>query len=572
MTMFTTHDGAVAQRFLLHIQQRKQNAAVLRSDSNVHFVVDRACATSLVVRYLVCAWGILSMSVQSVISIIAAVLCLAVCVPAIIFAQLQKPQRVEKRSNAPQLSTPHQTQGVRTQYDLSPGHKVVFNETIFRPGSTYIEPEGRDNLFFLAQYIRALPNLKVEVSGHSDNQGNQAQNLQLSYARAEVVREYLIMLGIEPERIVARGYGDMQPIASNATEQGRAQNRRVEITGLTGTTGRTLTTPKGDAVEPDGYFTLVHSNVQTITPWEFAWKQARVKQPVYELQRVQTSDDAHARITFRDQTTVNVLPNSQLIVYRATDQQLNEAKLRANIGLVKGGLWAKLKDPTLLDGDGKEPIVVRTETSEIRLEQAARISSDNEGRSLISVHQGNARVASLMDNELGAAAFVAENYGTRVAAGQEPEKPRLLPPPPELVAPVDSVIAFHGSSMPDIRFAWNTSSQAVKTRFEIIRAESNHVVRSTLLPASEISTELSPGTYTIVLSAIDSVGLESKPCTKTVVVIQLPTPPFRWLEFAMLVCGVGLLWYGRMFHFPPAQYGAWFILIGALALFAFRSV
>lgn len=73
------------------------------------------------------------------------------------------------------------------------------------------------------------PNSQIVVEGHADSQGDDQHNLELSQARAEAVREYLIERGIAADRIVAKGYGETRPIADNSSPEGRANNRRVEI-------------------------------------------------------------------------------------------------------------------------------------------------------------------------------------------------------------------------------------------------------------------------------------------------------------------------------------------------------
>jgi outer membrane protein OmpA-like peptidoglycan-associated protein len=67
------------------------------------------------------------------------------------------------------------------------------------------------------------------VAGHTDSRGPRSRNITLSLQRAEAVRAYLVMKGVPAERIVARGYGPDQPVASNAELAGRAMNRRVEL-------------------------------------------------------------------------------------------------------------------------------------------------------------------------------------------------------------------------------------------------------------------------------------------------------------------------------------------------------
>jgi len=71
--------------------------------------------------------------------------------------------------------------------------------------------------------------MKIEIGAHTDDVGANTYNQQLSLKRAQSVKAYLIKKGISKDRIKAKGYGENKPIADNATEEGRAKNRRVEI-------------------------------------------------------------------------------------------------------------------------------------------------------------------------------------------------------------------------------------------------------------------------------------------------------------------------------------------------------
>jgi len=71
--------------------------------------------------------------------------------------------------------------------------------------------------------------VKVEVGGHTDDRGSDDYNQKLSQQRAEAVRDYLISKGIAADRLTAKGYGEAQPVADNASDEGRLQNRRVEL-------------------------------------------------------------------------------------------------------------------------------------------------------------------------------------------------------------------------------------------------------------------------------------------------------------------------------------------------------
>ncbi len=80
-----------------------------------------------------------------------------------------------------------------------------------------------------ARLFAQFPSLRVEISGHTDDQGPDDANLALSTQRAEAVKAYLVAKGVAPERLVAVGFGETKPVASNKTGAGRAKNRRIEF-------------------------------------------------------------------------------------------------------------------------------------------------------------------------------------------------------------------------------------------------------------------------------------------------------------------------------------------------------
>jgi OOP family OmpA-OmpF porin len=100
----------------------------------------------------------------------------------------------------------------------------------FATDSAKIEPAGEKGLEELAQVLRANPDLTVELGGHTDATGSDTYNRSLSEKRAAAARSYLVSAGIAEARLQAKGYGESQPAAPNATPDGRRQNRRTEIT------------------------------------------------------------------------------------------------------------------------------------------------------------------------------------------------------------------------------------------------------------------------------------------------------------------------------------------------------
>lgn len=99
----------------------------------------------------------------------------------------------------------------------------------FATDSSTIEPQFRPTLDKVADVLDRYNQTYVDVYGHTDSTGSDAYNQSLSERRADAVAEYLSMQGVESARLEAVGYGETQPVADNATVEGRAQNRRVEI-------------------------------------------------------------------------------------------------------------------------------------------------------------------------------------------------------------------------------------------------------------------------------------------------------------------------------------------------------
>jgi outer membrane protein OmpA-like peptidoglycan-associated protein len=106
----------------------------------------------------------------------------------------------------------------------------VFDNLNFVSGSTQLTPESTATVTALATILNAYPNAAVELAGYTDSTGDVESNRKLSLDRANAVRDQLVTAGVGADRITAQGYGQDRPIASNDTEAGRAQNRRLELT------------------------------------------------------------------------------------------------------------------------------------------------------------------------------------------------------------------------------------------------------------------------------------------------------------------------------------------------------
>ncbi|HMQ41180.1 MAG TPA: OmpA family protein [Paracoccus sp. (in: a-proteobacteria)] len=100
---------------------------------------------------------------------------------------------------------------------------------LFASDSAAISGQAQNDLYGLAQSLNQYPNSRVEIYGHTDSTASDAHNMDLSQRRAQSVGGILTAAGVSSSRLVMVGRGESQPVASNDSEGGRAQNRRVEI-------------------------------------------------------------------------------------------------------------------------------------------------------------------------------------------------------------------------------------------------------------------------------------------------------------------------------------------------------
>ena len=112
---------------------------------------------------------------------------------------------------------------------LKQNQPVAIDNLLFETAKAVIIPSSLPELKRIAEFVQTY-GYKVRLSGHTDNTGKAEDNLQLSRDRAESVRQQLITYGCNPQSIIANGYGDTKPVATNDTDEGRQLNRRVEIT------------------------------------------------------------------------------------------------------------------------------------------------------------------------------------------------------------------------------------------------------------------------------------------------------------------------------------------------------
>lgn len=113
--------------------------------------------------------------------------------------------------------------------NVKSGSKVVLKNIFFASSKYELEPTSFAELDRIADLLKKQSQLKIEISGHTDNTGSADLNLTLSKNRAEAVINYLVGKGISRTRLIAKGYGSTKPIKSNDTASGRRENRRTEF-------------------------------------------------------------------------------------------------------------------------------------------------------------------------------------------------------------------------------------------------------------------------------------------------------------------------------------------------------
>ncbi|MDF3028058.1 MAG: OmpA/MotB domain protein [Fluviicola sp.] len=116
------------------------------------------------------------------------------------------------------------------EYD--PGTTFSFTNLQFEAAKADLKSASYFHLKNLVEVMKRKKDFKIQIAGHTDSDGEENANQLLSQRRAESVKNYLISQGIEANRIIAKGFGESQPVANNTSPQGKAQNRRTEISIL----------------------------------------------------------------------------------------------------------------------------------------------------------------------------------------------------------------------------------------------------------------------------------------------------------------------------------------------------
>ncbi len=110
--------------------------------------------------------------------------------------------------------------------------RVQLHGIFFDLDKATLQTDSTKQLQHVVTLLKDYPDLKLEVQGHTDDQGADDYNLRLSQNRSETVVSYLGLFGIDDSRLIPKGFGEEKPVMSNTTKEGRAKNRRVELVKL----------------------------------------------------------------------------------------------------------------------------------------------------------------------------------------------------------------------------------------------------------------------------------------------------------------------------------------------------
>ena len=146
------------------------------------------------------------------------------------FAAVERGRYLTQAGNCQGCHTPAGEEPFAGSRPLETPFGVIYTPNItFDTDQSAVKPEFYDTLNSVALVLKEFNKTLIDVTGHTDSTGTPQHNQRLSEARAGSVADYLVAQGNNPQRFQVLGMGQNDPIASNATSEGRAQNRRVEI-------------------------------------------------------------------------------------------------------------------------------------------------------------------------------------------------------------------------------------------------------------------------------------------------------------------------------------------------------
>lgn len=135
----------------------------------------------------------------------------------------------DKEDHCPLIAGTVAAHGCALDEELLDQIKSASEHIYFNSGKSTIKAESYPDLDKLAAIFKQHTEVKASIEGHTDSQGDDQMNLNLSKARAKAVKDYLIKKGVDADHLSSEGYGETRPVADNGTSAGRAKNRRVIV-------------------------------------------------------------------------------------------------------------------------------------------------------------------------------------------------------------------------------------------------------------------------------------------------------------------------------------------------------
>ncbi len=146
-------------------------------------------------------------------------------------AKAQKAEEQQKQAPKAKAAPKPEVKPQPSRADLQHAlDKILSGKRVeFLYAKNELTPKSKKILDQVAQVLQRYPGLRIEIGGHTDSDGTEVRNLILSQKRAETVKKYLVLKGIVPDRLVAKGYGESRPLVKNDTPTHKQRNRRVEF-------------------------------------------------------------------------------------------------------------------------------------------------------------------------------------------------------------------------------------------------------------------------------------------------------------------------------------------------------
>ena len=293
--------------------------------------------------------------------------------------------------------------------------------------------------------------------------------------------------------------------------------------------GQKVRLPLGGVV-PTARVSWLEKEVLAKAPTMLDWLEATRDMGLWKLYKVTTGKKSSAGIQFEDSSKLRMRERALLVIYggaasRARVKRSPGPDVMVERGTVRGGL-ASL--------DGGKDLVVRTPAAEVRLRStSSQIQVDEAQSSVVSVYDGEAQVAAQ-----GAKVQVPAGYGTAVAQGKKPRKPRKLPTPPRWAADSgDAVVMIAPGGVALFQGRWQAVKGARKYRVELAKDKTFRFPMVDAVVGAGVqrfeARELGPGRYYARVAAMDKLGLESKPSRVAVVDVH------ALLSSRQLVAGEG---------------------------------